>query len=428
MPDLPRTDPAYAPTVEVFDHLQQREIHQKVQLLDPVALHAGSQAWQGSATGLTDAVAQAHTEIRALIADGWRGGAAGAAADAVRDFEQHGQRLADVFAAVAQRLGQAGDAAEALRAAIGVGEQTEADLSSALLDPTQATAIVASQKAAEHDRQDVVQAMDSIYANVFLGAGTGVPAFPDAPAGIGAPGSSTPAPGIQITTTVDPSGTPVSQPVSNIVSTPQAETPGATEPEQTEEPQPEREPEASTVPAGTTPASVLPTIPGGTDTTPAVAKPVPVTADTSAAAAAPQDRTVRPVAGAPVTAAPAATVPAATMPTTTTTPASADDERKREERRRETNAGDAAVTGMGAGAVGGLMGGAMAAADTTRQGSSVAANASRPARPEEDEDDDDLLWEDDDLTFLEPGEENSELIGELDPTTPPVVGEWTELE
>ncbi|WP_280495186.1 hypothetical protein [Nocardia farcinica] len=70
-----RTDPAYAPRAEVFDSLEHDEIHRKVQLLDPAVLNAGGQAWQASATGLGEAVAQAHTEIRAAIADGWRGAA-----------------------------------------------------------------------------------------------------------------------------------------------------------------------------------------------------------------------------------------------------------------------------------------------------------------------------------------------------------------
>ncbi|MEV5394012.1 hypothetical protein AB0K56_27160, partial [Nocardia farcinica] len=60
-----RTDPAYAPRAEVFDSLEHDEIHRKVQLLDPAVLNAGGQAWQASATGLGEAVAQAHTEIRA---------------------------------------------------------------------------------------------------------------------------------------------------------------------------------------------------------------------------------------------------------------------------------------------------------------------------------------------------------------------------
>lgn len=68
-----RHDPDYAPNVEIFDNLTHRRIHAGVQLLDPAALSAGQQAWQGSATGVADAVSQAHTEIRALIADGWRG-------------------------------------------------------------------------------------------------------------------------------------------------------------------------------------------------------------------------------------------------------------------------------------------------------------------------------------------------------------------
>src|SRR5258708_40272161 len=67
-----RTDPDYAPSVEIFDNLSHQEIHEGVQQLNPAVLSEGQQAWQGSATGLADAVEQAHTEIRSAIADGWR--------------------------------------------------------------------------------------------------------------------------------------------------------------------------------------------------------------------------------------------------------------------------------------------------------------------------------------------------------------------
>lgn len=414
-----RVDPAYAPSVEVFDNLTHQEIHGKVQLLDPAVLNAGQQAWQTSATGLTESVAQAHNEIRSTIADGWRGGAAQTAADAVRDFEQRGQQLADVMAAVAQRLGQAGDAAETLRSAVGSPSGAEPDLAAALLDPNQATGNITTQKTTEHDRQDVVQAMDTIYADAFLRSGSGVPAFPDdapiVPTGI-TPGGSTPgtAQGIPASTVNNPGA----QPVSTLAPTPAP----IAEPVRETESEPERSAATDTTPATVTPASAGPlTAPSVADTTPAAAKPVTVAADALAAAAASTtERAPRQGLSAPVSAASAA-LPGATLPGSGTT--AAEDERKREERRREANS--EAVTGMGAGAVGGLMGGALAAADTTRHGSSVASKAAA-ARAEDE--DDELHWIDDDLTFLEPADETGELIGELDPTTPPVVGEWTELE
>jgi hypothetical protein len=104
-----------------------------------------------------------------------------------------------------------------------------------------------------------------------------------------------------------------------------------------------------------------------------------------------------------------------------------EEQRKRDERRKNNDSGDAAVTGLSAGAMGGLMGGAVAAVDTPRAGSSVAANAvSARSAPLDDEDDEFDL---DDLpTFLEPSDDGGELIGSLDPTTPPVLGEWSEYE
>ncbi|WP_433629427.1 PPE domain-containing protein [Nocardia sp. CA-120079] len=410
------TDPNYAQTVEIFDNLSHREIHDGVQLMNPVVLAAGQQAWQGSSTGLATAVEQAHSEIRAAMADGWRGAAADAAADAVREFERQGQQLADVMAAVGQRLGQAGDAAEALRAAVVEPSSQTTDLAGALLDPAKATENTATQKTADGTRQDVVQAMDSIYTNVFISTGSGVPAFPDA-VSADMPQSSETTSAAQVATT------PVFHTGTQTLTTPTVSTaaPVPTTSHTTVEP-------AATTQPADAPTTVTP-VSTAADTAPAAAKPVVPIADspastTPAAAATPTttpDRPVRPGTTAPVTTAASTSVVAPTVPGTSHT----DDERKRDERKRDAS-GDA-INGVGAGAVGGLMGGAMVAGDSPRSGTSASAAAARAQAREEDEYDDYHFF-DDDLTFLEPADDGGELIGDMDPTTPPVVGEWTELE
>ncbi|MBO0852866.1 MAG: hypothetical protein J2P18_03780, partial [Nocardia sp.] len=178
-PSQPPTDPDYAPTSEVFDHLTHTEIQRGVQQLNPEVLTAGQQTWQGSANSVADAVQAAHAEIRGAIADGWRGGAAQTAADAVAAFEKYGQHLSDVMAVVGQRLGQANGAAETLRSAVSQQGVEHANLEAALLDPSRATANVAVQKGAENLRQDAVRVMDTVYTGVFLAAGKDVPAFMD---------------------------------------------------------------------------------------------------------------------------------------------------------------------------------------------------------------------------------------------------------
>ncbi|WP_174184498.1 WXG100 family type VII secretion target [Nocardia barduliensis] len=419
-----RTDPAYAPQVEVFDNLTHTEIHAKVQLLNPAVLAGGRQAWGDAAAQLADAVFQAHTEIRAAISDGWRGSAATSADAVVRVFEQRGQDLADVFAVVAQRLGQASDAAEALRAAVPEPSADATDLGSALLDPSRATGNVEGQKASEHARQDVVRAMNDIYAGVFVRTGTDVPVFPDETDDPVAP-APTAAPTSKITGSV--SGTPDVPPVAlatplqepsrtteqNVGATPADPTPAADTP--------------STSTAAVTPAAVV------AEETPAT----PASRVAPAAAAPPSTVAAASVLGAvpavPTEGAPGpGTAPASATSAPTTVPGVGgqvppEEQRKRDERRKKDDSGDAAVTGLGAGAVGGLMGGALAAADSPRSGSSVAANAAvARAVPVDDEDDEFDL---DDLpTFLEPSDDGGELIGALDPTTPPVLGEWTEYE
>lgn len=420
-----RTDPAYAPNVEVFDNLTHEEIHAKVQLLDPAVLAGGQQAWSDAAAHLADAVFQAHTEIRAAIADGWRGSAAKSADAVVRVFEQSGQDLADVFAVVSQRLGQASDAAEALRAAVTEPPAGAPDLGAALLDPSRATSNVEGQKASEHARQDVVRAMNDIYAGVLVRTGTDVPAFPDESDRPAAPA---------------PTATPTSKIVgtTEVASDPQHTSSG------THAPKPIHavEQSVSAPPADRAPAAQTPS------TSAAAAAPTTATA-VADGTPAPSAPTITPAAGALPTVAAASvlrTAPTAGAPGPATAPASVtsepvtvpavpgagsqlppEEQRKRDERRKNDDSSDAAVTGLGAGAVGGLMGGAVAAADTPRSGSSVAANAaSARLAPIDDEDDEFDL---DDLpTFLEPSDDGGELIGSLDPTTPPVLGEWTEYE
>lgn len=420
-----RTDPAYAPNVEVFDNLTHTEIHAKVQLLDPAVLSGGRQAWSDAAAHLADAVFQAHTEIRAAIADGWRGSAAKSADAVVRVFEQSGQDLADVFAVVSQRLGQASDAAEALRAAVTEPPTAAPDLAGALLDPSRATSNVEGQKASEHARQDVVRAMNDIYAGVFVQTGTDVPAYPDEadPSTATAPA---PAPASKLVGTAQPS--PDAQPIS--LGT------------HTQEPNGAAERSAGTAPADQAPATETPTTSAAaaapaapiTAETPATTAPRVPSAATAAlptvAAAASLLRTAPAVAASgPTTASASATSEPMTTPAVpgVGSQVPSEEQRKRDERRKNNDSGDAAVTGLSAGAMGGLMGGAVAAVDTPRTGSSVAANAvSTRSAPLDDEDDEFDL---DDLpTFLEPSDDGGELIGSLDPTTPPVLGEWSEYE
>ncbi|QIS05884.1 hypothetical protein F5X71_29455 [Nocardia brasiliensis] len=434
-PDRPavrRTDPPYAPTVEMFDALSHREIHDKVALLEPAVLTGGQQSWGEAAAGLADAVAQAHTEIRAAIADGWRGSGAQRAADAVRAFEQTGQDLADVLAVVSQRLGQAGDAAEALRKAVVAPAGTAPDLGAALLDPTQATTNAADQKAAEHSRQDIVRAMNDIYVGALIPTGNDVPAFLDQQSSTAdLPGSW---PSSKLTGAEPDAQPPAAQqlpaeesgtPARLGIATPAAVTAAAPDTGVTAG----AAPESTTATAGATTAPATTgapaTTPAGVTTSPAAAASPVATAPTAAhvpspPAAAPGSPTTVAASAQPVS------VPA--VPGSTGS-AAADDQRKRDDRRKDS--GSDTVTGLGAGAMGGLMGGALAMGDTPRQGTSVAANAATTARAVRFDDEDD--YEDDfhfdDLpTYLEPADEGGELIGSIDPTTPPVLGEWTELE
>ena len=407
-------DPDYAPTVEVFDNLTHREIQCGVQELNPEILTAGRQAWQSSAAGMADAVQSAHTEIRGAIADGWRGGAAQLAADAVTAFERLGQQLSDVMAVVGQRLAQANDAAETLRASVSQQVTAHPDLEAGLLDPKQAAANVVVQKSAENVRQDAVRVMDSVYAGVFLRTGDSVPAFPDGgmypnPAVV-PPGDEATAPGggsadlvgrvtgSRVTPTVDgpqgPEAAPADRP-----SEPGGDRPGGDQP-------------AADRPAAVAPAAV---------------SEVPVVATTNHGVAQSKPSVAaQPAAGAPLApgVVPAAAVGPAGAATGPASTAQNSDSTKRDDHDQDRNPGADSMSGMGAGIVGGLAGGAFAAGDAVRQGPSTPV-AAKPIR-RVDEDEDYYSEFDDEPTFLEPAEPGGELVGHLDPTTPPVLGEWSE--
>ncbi|MFD4402778.1 hypothetical protein ACFWPH_08440 [Nocardia sp. NPDC058499] len=422
MRELPRTglrgahnrvDPDYAPTVEVFDNLTHEQIHAGVSLLDPSALQTGGQLWHGAANGLNDAVTQAHTEIRGAISDGWRGAAAGLAGAAVRDFEAAGRQLADVLTTVGQRLGQAGDAAETLRTGIGEPSGVRPDLPAALLDPHAATGNIAGQQAAESERADAVRVMESVYLGAFIPAGSQVPAFPDLPGpGQGEPGAPTSA------TAPAVSATGVSSPVGKVVTAASdaSGAPSAPVPPQAA---------ADGTPAAGSPALIgAPAAAAAATPAPADQPPATTTAGTQQPTLATAATTPAAVSGGSAPVAPAST-PGAPVFAVPVRPAGsgADSERDRDREEQQRNSGGDAITGMGAGAIGGMMGGAMAA-DTVRSNSPVA-----PVRTERSADeDDDLHFGDEELTFLEEAEPGGQLIGTLEPTTPPVLGEWTEAE
>lgn len=434
----PGTDPDYAVVVEVFDNLSHAEIHQAVRQLDPAALSAAGELFLTTSTGLGDEVENAHSEIGAAIADGWRGSAAQRAIDAVRDFEQAGRRIADVLTAVGVRLGQAGDAAESVRAAVTEPDGAQPDPAAALLDSQQATDNAAIVRQAENARLDAVRAMETIYAGAFVPTGSGVPSFPEITT---EPGASAPAAAPNGATGEPSAAVPVVSAAAAAIDPASADGTSAG---------------AAGAGNGTTAAFVhtgggsgTPTVAAGsstTTTTAAGAQGVPVAPATVGAAST--------VAGGPASAVPvtqagylpsidprtrrratagrsddetstAATQDGPTPDDEATRTASTDTSSASTEGRQDAvAAGGDATAGMTAGAIGGLMGGAMVASDTTRPPSGPRP----PVTPEDDEEDDDefLRFLDEEPTYLEPADEVNALIGKMEPTSPAVLGEWTE--
>ncbi|MEV4204036.1 WXG100 family type VII secretion target [Nocardia salmonicida] len=428
-----RTDVDYVSVVEVFDNLSHGEIHSAVRQLDPAALAGAAETFLTAATGLGDGVEIAHGEIRAAIADGWRGAAAQQASDAVRDFEQMGRRIADVLTAVGVRLSQAGDAAESIRTAIAEPAGAQPDPAAALLDSEQAATNATLTREAENARLDAVQAMETIYAGAFLPTGSGVPAFTGITTDTG-----TTAAGVAPSGTVPSAGMPQAAMPGVVASTTAPATIAATAP-------------AGSAPvvssAGTTSTSNGVVSTSGNATAPAGSTPgttpATTTATTTPAAVAGPGRPVtdsaKKASTAPASITPATSSafpgkvsassrprPAADTATASATGQVADASAGSDGRQEPTVTGGEAAAGMGAGAVGGMMGGAIAAADQARP-----SGGPRPAQPvdePEDEDDEFLRFLEEEPTYLEPADEVNALIGKLDPTSPAVLGEWTERE
>ncbi|MFD6388936.1 WXG100 family type VII secretion target [Nocardia sp. NPDC060259] len=442
----PGTDPDYCPTVEVFDNLSHAEIYQAVRQLDPAALAGAGQLFLAASTGLGDEVENAHSEIRAAIADGWRGAAAQQASDAVRDFEQAGRRIADVLTAVGVRLSQAGDAAESVRAAIAEPDGVQPDPAAALLDSQQASDNATIVRQAENARLDAVRAMESIYAGAFVPTGSGVPAFPDittepgalpaAAVSNGAAGAlSTTEPGavtVPVTTATDTAsgaGTPAATAGTEADTT----AAGAQSSGGNGTPTGTSVAPAATVAAAEAPTQVAQIVQSNSG---AATSPAGSPAATASAAptgfvpsADPRTRRDRRSAGQPsddkvsaASAHPVATGMAGGQQSTSSANSGTDIATASTGHDPAAAGGDAAA-GMSAGAIGGMMGGAMMAADTTRP------NGPRPQPSQEDdlEDDDEFLrFLDEEPTYLEPADEVNALIGKMEPTSPAVLGEWTE--
>ncbi|MGW5450901.1 hypothetical protein [Nocardia sp. NPDC003979] len=428
----PGTDPDYVAVVEVFDSLSHSEIHTAVQQLDPAALSSGGQLYLTAATAVGDEVDNAHAEIRAAIADGWRGSAAQSAVDALRTFEQVGRQIADVLTAVGVRLCQAGDAAESIRAAVAEPAAAQPDPDGALLDPQQATDNATISREAENARLDAVQAMETIYAGAFVPTGSGVPAFGEIASGttdVAVGGAFGAVPSSAVTavsgegsdvavtgaaagsavgdavagSTADGSGAVVSAAsVSSSTASTSLFTGGS----------------AAVAPAATASgAGTSNAVPGAGGSVAASGVPVagPVPAGTLGRTGK-RANASRKESGSPSTQ--AASLGESGSPATRS--ASSEDVRQ-----DPTVAGGEAAAGMSAGAIGGLMGGAMVAADHTR----APGGPRPPAQPEiEDDDDEFLRFLEEEPTFLEPADEVNPLIGKLEPTSPAVLGEWTEQE
>ncbi len=422
--DVAGTDPNYVSMLEEFAGLSHEEIYAKTRAIDPGALQALSATWHEVSVAFERQRASTMLGVLAEIGNGWQGRAAAAAADGVEAFFRSAQRTTEVLTAVSMRLGEAAHAGEAVKIAVAppVAGDPVALLPGAVLNPSAAGDTTALQEEKEAARRDAVRAMSTIYAKSFAPAGDNVPAFGASAAPGGAvvrmTVSSNSRPGTGAAT-----GTATSGSGGHRVGT-------AAGPDQPGTPNPAAGRPATAVPASTE--------------LPLTDQPGADPAGTGPAAASPATMPAAAL-GAGQTAAPASTF-ATTWPggdadrasynttggpgqpgVNTGTLATPGAKRKDEDRERE---GVAGLTGLGVGALGGGMAGAIAAgSDTVRPvAGTAAAGKGAPigmvpaGRKADGEDDTEHLTP----TYLVTMDNASELIGELDPASPAVLGEWDE--
>ncbi|WP_187776292.1 hypothetical protein [Antrihabitans cavernicola] len=432
-------DPDYAPNAEFFESMSHQAIYDGAQKMQPGVLNDRGNTWHSVQSSLDGMLFGYRMEIAALVNGSWEGDGANAAQGAVDAFIASGQEASEVMGSVVSRLHQASSAAEAVRAAVPVPEAVDpvAMLPMALLNPPSAAAVAEAQKRAEEARQEAIRAMNNIYKPTMIPVGNGVPSFsaPTDPtsggagaagggsaggtgaSGFGGFGGSGGASSSNVTSTGSGANSAGGQADSGASNTDAAGVDGASGTD--------AQGQGATAPAGSNGQGVSASGTGGSGkaggqgASPWTA-PAAVTGDSSLGVAGGSGVGGSGVGGSAGGAGGTGYVGIGGLGGAAA-------------RRRDDQKNDAS-NGLGLGAVGGGVGGALAGSDTLRSGPSVAAGASAAARAgmpggvmphgrnEKGEDDSEHKTP----GYLINVDNGNELVGDMPPAAPPVLGVWDE--
>ncbi|WP_327141197.1 hypothetical protein [Nocardia sp. NBC_01327] len=178
-------DPDYIQQLEDFAGFSHTEIYERVQAMDPGAMHAHAGVWVGIADNLSGAVNGLYTTVQGALADGMRGHTAAAADTAAREFVRWALDVTEIAHSTGHRILAAAYGAEAVRRSVPPPPIPPQSNSSDRLAPYIAlmTGLPAPgdahqyEAACKEQHQLALAALEANYVPTYPPAGSGVPAF-----------------------------------------------------------------------------------------------------------------------------------------------------------------------------------------------------------------------------------------------------------
>ncbi|MTE16124.1 hypothetical protein [Nocardia aurantiaca] len=152
-------DPDYIRQLEHFARFSHQQIHDRVQAMDPGAMHSAAQIWISIANSMFGALSALHATVQNALSAGMSGHIADAAEAAARQFVRDATDVAEIAHSTGHRVIAAAYGAEAVRNTV----------------PPPVTHGAA--KAANEQYQLALAALDANYVPIYPPAGAGIPAF-----------------------------------------------------------------------------------------------------------------------------------------------------------------------------------------------------------------------------------------------------------
>lgn len=183
------------------------ELYAMVQeTVDPADIEEAAAGWRQIGTDVTDSLAGTLGELDGIIAGGWRGGSADAAAGAIGPVRDWSQQLSDAVTQTSELMGNSGQSAE--QAKRDVPPPVEFDVARSLrssgagwlLGPVGALGgagidAVLQDRARDEAKAQAVQVMSTAYTPPLVESQTAVPAYPQLRDPTANPGEVPPNPG-----------------------------------------------------------------------------------------------------------------------------------------------------------------------------------------------------------------------------------------